>query len=220
MSIKIAGLSSLVEQMKYSEIALRDNNRRLAQKNDEMEKQRRKTRQLVRQHRASTVKHGVERAAKKMARAGVAMIPVVGISAVAAATADDIHDLCLDIRAARELEVSLYGEESLSTEDEQIYCHQYLAERLAILAEGHRERIARNFGISYEALTNQAENMKESMRRITDGIINAPYQEEFERQYQYILDYWSQKPEGLSDDPVAVPTDSSTAERAELFGEY
>jgi len=135
-------------------------------------------------------------------KASGAMIPFAGITVVATATADDINDLCTDIQEARDSEQNLFGDTSSSSVEEEKYCHETMAEELASMADKARADIARDFGISYRELKKQAGDLIGSMKQSTDDIVNAPYQEAFEKQYINFVKYWSRKLEELSDDPV------------------
>lgn len=186
MAAKIVSLGSLVAQFELDKRVLVSSNRRLVEKNSELERQRRSTRKLLAQHRTRTVNSGIERAAKRIARAGAAMIPVVGISSLAAATASEIQDLCSDIEAVRELELSLYGGESSASVTANGDCHQQLVEELAEYTNGLRQQ------------------MLEMSARLAD----VQYRKAIEKQYKEMVDFWSQRLAELSDDQTEEPGSS------------
>lgn len=139
---KIANLSVLVGTLEAGNALLNKNQKKLKAKNISLVSQQQKTKQLVRDHRSKVTTRSIERASKKMAKAGASMIPIAGIAIVAAATADDIQDLCSDIEDVRNLEQSLNGETVSAANEEQKYCHESMADELALMADETRASIA------------------------------------------------------------------------------
>jgi len=202
LAVKNTALTASNHKLKTNNDKLITNNRELETKNSNLKTRKNKAKNLVKEHRIRTVKRSLKRAAKKIGKASGSMIPFAGITVVAAATVDDINDLCTGIQEARDLEQNLYGDTSSSSAEEAKYCHESMAEELASMADKARADIARDFGISYQELTKQADDLISSMKQGADDILNAPYQEEFEKQYQNVLKSWSRKIEELSDDPA------------------
>lgn len=155
---KIASLNTLIGTLEAGSALLSTKNKRLVS-------QRNKTQRLVKRHRIGVTKRSLERAAKKISKAGASMFPFAGTAIVVAATADDIHDLCSDIRDARDLERELLGETVSSTSQEDAYCHEAIDEELSRIADEVSNRIAEDFNLSQETLASQAGDITKNISR-------------------------------------------------------
>jgi len=174
---------------------------------------------LMKERRRRIVKRSLSRATKKILKAGGAMIPIAGIFVVATATADDIDDLCTDIQEARELEQNLYGETFSISAEENRYCYESIGEEIANMAEEVRKAIEERLGISYQMLKDESEDLIESMEQLTDSMLNAPYQDEFNRLYEDAIKYWSEMLEDGADNSTPPPR-SNNPPILEETGEY
>jgi hypothetical protein len=209
MSNKIATLNALIGTLEAGSALLSTKNKRLVS-------QRNKTKRLVKSHRVGVTKRSLKRAAKKMAKAGATMLPFAGIAIVAAATADDIHDLCTDIQEARDLEQSLYGETVSSSKEEEKYCHEAMGEELLYMAEEARVSIARDFKISYQAMEKQAGEITNNIAQFGEG-----QKRVYQEQYNNTVDYWSRQFESQAREKKSAPADSNLLERtSEWWSEW
>jgi hypothetical protein len=183
---KIATLNALIGTLEAGSALLTTKNKRLLS-------QRNKTKRLVKKHRIGVTKRSLERAAKKMAKAGATMLPFAGMAIVAAAAADDIHDLCTDIQEARDLERELLGETVSSTSQEDAYCQEVIDEELSRIADDVSNRIAEGFNLSQEKLTSRAGEITENI-----GRFGASYAKVVQVHYDNTVDFWSEQIDSLS----------------------
>jgi hypothetical protein len=188
MANKIASLTSLVGALDAKNTLLNKKHKKLKTKNKQLVTQREKTRKLVKSHRRKVTKRGIKRASKKMTKAGASMVPFAGVAVIAAATADDIDDLCNDIQEARDLEHDLLGETENAPNEESLYCHEAMAEELSRMADEARESIAGDFKISYKAMAKQADNITDSIKEYGEdyGRVSREY-------YTNTVEYWSEQ---------------------------
>ncbi len=221
LSNQIASLNSMISALEASKAALSKANTKLTSKNQKLVKQnknlvsqRTKAKRMVAEHRKKTIRRNMSRASKKMAKASGSMIPFAGITVIAVATADDIKDYCSDIKDVQELESTLFGETTSRSSKEIEYCHESVGKEIALMAESARKSVVRDFGISYRALKKQSNEIVVSMKQVGDGVLHASYNEEFKRQYDKVVDYWSRKIEAVKSEPVSQQNKTpSTLER-------
>lgn len=211
LTSQIATMQTLVGALEASKTALTIKRNKLAKENSALVKensvlkkrnkklvaQKARAKKMVAEHRKKTLKRNMTRASKKMAKASGSMIPFAGITIIAIATADDINNLCADIKETRELELNLYEESTANSPEDIEYCHASVGKEIAATAESARISFVRDFGISYQSLKKQNNEMMVSVGQISDGVLNANYQEEFKRQYDKVVNYWSLKIEDV-----------------------
>jgi len=204
---QIAVLNSQVSALKALKAALTTEKQKLTNKNKKLVAQQNATKQAVRDNRKRVAKRSLSRASKKIAKAGGAMIPFAGITVVAAATADDIHDLCTDIEDARKLEEMVLEEKGppISAQQEK-YCYDNIGEEITEVAGEAREAISRTFDISYEEMWRQGAELMKQMDAGTEAMLNTPYQQGFEKQYRNAIRYWSELMKEIIGNPEATPT--------------
>lgn len=193
ISNKLANLNSLIDTLQTANALLGKQQKKLKARNKHLANQRNKTKRLIKNYRWKVTQRSIKRASKKMAKAGASMIPFAGVAVIAAATADDIDDLCNDIQVAHDLEHELLGETDDATNTENQYCHEAMAEELGKMAEDIRRSIARDFQISHETLTKQAEEMGKNIGRFGDSYVEASRDH-----YSNTVEYWSKQMERLS----------------------
>ena len=111
MGNQIALLNSEISRLTDIKASLTTEVRQLANKNRKLSAQRNATQQAVRHHRQRIIKRSLSKATRIIAKAGGAMIPLAGITVIAASTAEDIRDLCTDIEEARKIEEMTLQEE-------------------------------------------------------------------------------------------------------------
>lgn len=218
MGNQIATLNSQIATLTDIKAALTAKNRKLTDKNKKLVAQRNATKKAITNNRKRVAKRSLSRASKKIAKASGAMIPFAGITVIAAATADDIRDLCTDVEEAQNLEKLVLDKEPPVSAPQRKYCYDNIGEEIAEIAENARNAISANFSITYEELWRQGAELSKQLNETTEAIINAPYQEEFEHQYKNIIKYWSEMMEGLIDDPK--PASSKEPQTFETAGKY
>lgn len=185
MVTKIVNLSALVGTLEAGNALLNKKHKKLKAQNTSLVSQQKKTKQLVKDHRSKVTTRSMKRASKKMAKASASMIPIAGIAIVAAATADDIQDLCSDIEDARNLEQRLNGETVSASNEEEKYCHESMADELALMADETRANIAKNLKISYQAMTDQAGEIGDNINRFGENYIDS-----FQEHYSETMGSW------------------------------
>jgi hypothetical protein len=141
MNNKINDLISMNEVLKTSNMKITKNNnqlktknKKLIQKNNKLVNRERKIHQSIKARRKKLTSIKLSRAKTKLITAGTKMTPILGISAIIAATTYDIKNYCDDISEMEQFEYNLFGDKNLKSTNNKI-CGINIEEKLNYTGE-------------------------------------------------------------------------------------
>jgi len=121
-------------------VTLKRMNAKLVAKQKSYETKTKNNKKRMQKHRKALISKKLARAKFKLANAPLKMIPFVGTTAIVAATANDIHNYCQDIKEFKAFEVTLFGSlDDNVTKDEEQLCGFDIGEDLLPLLENYTE---------------------------------------------------------------------------------
>ena len=168
---------------------LRKSNDRLSKSNDKLSKRNENLKDAIKTNRKNIAQRSTKRITKKIAKASVAMIPIAGVTVVAASTIDDINDICKDIDDAIALEKDHTGTVDPKIE-EVTNCYGEAKNQIVTSVQETSEQalkdISHSFSVSYDKIKKQADEISKPIRDF--GEI---YKENAKAQYQETIGYWS-----------------------------
>lgn len=127
MNNKINTLTATAETLKASNMKitknnnmLKNRNKKLIQKNNKLVSKEKRIHRSIQLRRKKLTSIKLNRAKTKLISAGAKMTPIIGISAIVAATTYDIKNYCDDISEMEQFEYSLFGEKNLKSYNHKI----------------------------------------------------------------------------------------------------
>lgn len=110
-----------IYDLKFEVSSLQLKNEKLVTNNKSLNDKNRKNKKRIKNHRKALHTKNMARIKNKIVSAPAKSIPLLGAAVVASATANDIYNLCQDIKEFEELEKSMFGPldyDEIQNEDE------------------------------------------------------------------------------------------------------
>ena len=153
LNMEIGNLTSKIRTLNLEK-------RKLLSKQQANENKKNKNKKRAKKHRKALIAKKLNRAKLKLAKAPASMVPVAGVAAVVAFTANDIHNYCLDIKEFRELEVSLFGStDDEISEDEKILCGYDVEKELLPVLKSYSDDSTEWIVDGYNSIIEEAEQL-------------------------------------------------------------